>query len=223
MTVAEARFARRGAVRVSVVTADRQPLYRQAVVHAVRRRPELELVGEAADGRGALEAIVSLEPQVAVLDLKLPALDGEKILNAVARDGVPTKIIFLSADSDSASVYRAIAGGAAGYLTKDVDAEQLCDAISAVARGSTVLAPELQSGIAGEIRMRAVGERPVLSERESEILKLIANGLSAPQIATRIHLGTATVKTHLQHIYEKLGVSERPAAVAEAMRRGLLE
>jgi two-component system nitrate/nitrite response regulator NarL len=92
-----------------------------------------------------------------------------------------------------------------------------------VARGKTVLAPELQAGVAGEIRLRAPHDRPVMSDRERETLTLIAEALRAPQIGRTLHLSTATVTTHLQHIYEKLGVSERAAAVAEAMRRGLLE
>jgi two-component system nitrate/nitrite response regulator NarL len=120
-------------------------------------------------------------------------------------------------------VYSAIAKGAAGYLTKYADARELCDAISAVARGRTVLAPELQTGIAGEIRLRAVHDRPFLSDREREILKLVAKGVTAPEIGKMLHLSTATVKTHLHHVYEKLKVAERAAAVAEAMRRGLLE
>jgi two-component system, NarL family, nitrate/nitrite response regulator NarL len=120
-------------------------------------------------------------------------------------------------------VYEAIANGAAGYLTTDADARQLCEAISAVARGEIVLAPALQTGLAGEIRLREVLDQPVLSERENETLKLVAEGLTAPEIGRRLHLSTGTVKTHLEHLYEKLGVSERAAAVAQAMRRGLLE
>jgi two-component system, NarL family, nitrate/nitrite response regulator NarL len=92
-----------------------------------------------------------------------------------------------------------------------------------VARGRTVLSPELQSGVAGEIRLRSSNDRPVMTVRERETLTLLAEGMSAPQIGQALHLSTATVKTHLQHIYEKLGVSERAAAVAQAMRRGLLE
>ena len=120
-------------------------------------------------------------------------------------------------------VYASIANGAAGYLTTDTDARELCEAISAVARGETVLASELHTGLADEIRMRRILDKPVLSERESETLKLVAEGLSAPDIGRRLHLSTGTVKTHLEHLYEKLGVSERAAAVAQAMRRGLLE
>jgi two-component system nitrate/nitrite response regulator NarL len=208
---------------VRVLAADGQPLYRDAVARAIRERPELELVGPASDGREALEAIGAEEPDVAVIDRTLTGLSGEQVLNAVARDGLRTRVVLIAAAADPRDVYAAIAEGAAGYLTKSADARELCDAITAVARGRTVLAPELQAGIAGEIRLRAPHDRPVMSDREREILTLIAEGLSAPQIGRTLHLSTATVKTHLQHLYEKLGVSERAAAVAEAMRRGLLE
>ena len=206
-----------------VLAADGQPLYRDAVVRAIRERPELELVGQAGDGREALAAIGESRPDVAVLDRTLTGLSGNEVLNAVARDGLRTRVVLMAAKPEPGEVYAALAEGAAGYLTKDADARELCDAITAVARGKTVLASELQAGVAGEIRLRAPHDRPVMSERERETLTLIAEGLSAPQIGRTLHLSTATVKTHLQHIYEKLGVSERAAAVAEAMRRGLLE
>jgi two-component system nitrate/nitrite response regulator NarL len=159
---------------------------------------------------------------VAVIDQSLRGVSSHKILNAVGRDGLGTRVILIGAAPPSGRVYAAIARGAAGYLTTDSDARQLCEAISAVARGETVLAASLHTGLAGEIRLREAVERPVLSDRESETLKLVAEGLLAPDIGKRLHLSTGTVKTHLEHLYEKLGVSERAAAVAQAMRRGLL-
>jgi two-component system nitrate/nitrite response regulator NarL len=209
--------------RVRIIVADGHPLYRDAVVRAIKERPEFELAGEERDGRAALEAIAATEPDVAVVDRALDSLTGEQVLNAVRREGLRTRILLIAAAPEPRLVYAAIAGGAAGYLTNDADARELCDAISAVARGRTVLAPQLQTGIAGEIRLRAVDERPFLSDRESEILKLVAEGVTAPRIGRTLHLSPATVKTHLHHIYEKLDVSERAAAVAAAMRRGLLE
>jgi two-component system, NarL family, nitrate/nitrite response regulator NarL len=206
-----------------VLAADAQPLFREAVARAIRERPELELVGEAGDGRAALNAIGAEQPDVAVLDGTLGGLSGEQVLNAVARDGLRTRVVLIEANPDPRQVYAALADGAAGYLTKDTNARELCDAISAVARGGTVLAPELQAGVAEQIRRRSPRRRPLMSQRERQTLVLIADGLSAPEIGRALHLSTATVKTHLQHIYEKLGVSERAAAVAEAMRRGLLE
>lgn len=212
-----------GRRRVRVLAADSHPLYRDAMSRAIKERPELELVGQAANGRAALEAIGVDKPDVALVERKLPGLTGEQILKAVSRDGLGTRVLLIASEPDPGAVYSAIANGAAGYLTKEADSREICDAIASVARGGNVFAPGLQTGLAGEIRLRAVDERPFLSDRERQVLKLIADGMTAPEIARSIHLGVATVKTHLHHIYEKLDVSERAAAVAEAMRRGLLE
>jgi two-component system nitrate/nitrite response regulator NarL len=124
--------------------------------------------------------------------------------------------------SDSAIVYRAMQAGACGYLSKDADRETICDAVAAVAAGETVLAPQAQQGLAEQIRLQGGEQRPALSPRELEILQLTAGGCSAADIAERLFVSRATVKTHLQHVYEKLGVADRAAAVAEGMRRGLV-
>jgi two-component system, NarL family, nitrate/nitrite response regulator NarL len=209
--------------RVRVLVADDHPLFREAVVRAVKERPELELVAEAADGTEALSAIREVRPDVAVIDVKMPGLDGIKVANAVARDGLPTKVVLLSAFLDGSMAFDAVAAGAAAYLSKDADRRRILDTIAAVSRGETVLAPEIQAGLAAEIRLRGAKDRPGLSERERQVLTLIADGKSAPEIGRMLFLSTATVKSHLQALYEKLGVSDRAAAVAEAMRRGLLE
>jgi two-component system, NarL family, nitrate/nitrite response regulator NarL len=210
--------------RVRVIVADDHPLFREGIERAVRQRPELELVGTAADGREALEVIRDTRPDAAVLDLKLPQLDGLQILNAVTRDELTTQVLILSASADPEIVYRAVEAGAAGYFTKESDREAILDAIGAVARGDTVVEPRLQSSIFGQIRLHAArDERPLLSAREREVLALMADGLSAPQIAERLIVALPTVKTHQARIYEKLAVSDRAAAVATAMRSGILE
>jgi two-component system nitrate/nitrite response regulator NarL len=209
--------------RLSVFIADDHPLVREGLLRAVGDQPQLEVVGSAGDGRSALEAIRELKPDVALLDVKMPELDGIAVVRAVSREDLPTRVVFLSAYVDSAVAYRALAEGAAGFLSKEASSRAVCDAIAAAGRGETVLSPEVQSGIADEIRLRSAPERLSLSARESEVLALIADGMSAPDIGKRLHLSPATVKGHLQSLYEKLGVSERAAAVAEAMRRGLLE
>jgi two-component system nitrate/nitrite response regulator NarL len=209
--------------RVRVLVADDHPLFREGIVRSVKERPDLELVGVAEDGRGALEEIKRVEPDVALLDVKMPGLDGLQVLNALGRDGVATKVVFLSAFPDAAIVYRALEKGAQGFLSKDTGKEAVCDGLVAVARGETVLSPAIQREVFGEIRLRARDESERLSPRELEILALTAEGLSAPDIGRKLYLSPATVKTHLQRLYEKLGVSDRAAAVAEAMRRGLLE
>jgi two-component system nitrate/nitrite response regulator NarL len=209
--------------RVRVLIADDHPLFREGIERSVKERPDLELVGTAGDGREALEAVRRLEPDVALLDIKMPALDGLQVLNALERDGLPTKVIFLSAYPDSSLVYKALEGGAQGFLSKDAGKQAVTDALAAVARGETVLSPAIQREVLGEIRLRARDERERLTPREHEILTLIAEGLSAPEIGKRLFLSPATVKTHAQRLYEKLGVSDRAAAVAEAMRQGLIE
>jgi two-component system nitrate/nitrite response regulator NarL len=210
--------------RVSVVVADDHPLFREGIERAVRERPELELVGAAADGREALQRIRELEPRVAVLDLRLPGLDGLQVLNALTRDGVSTRVLFLSASGDPEVVYGALQAGAAGYFRKEAEREAILNGIAAVAAGRTAIEPELQTAVFDQIRLRGTGEeRPILTAREREVLTLMAEGLSGPQIAERLIVALPTVKTHQARLYEKLGVSERAAAVAEAMRRGLLE
>jgi two-component system nitrate/nitrite response regulator NarL len=212
------------AARVTVLIADDHPLFRDGIARAIRARPDLELVAEVGDGRTALDRIRELSPAVAVLDLRLPDLDGLEVLNAVRRDALPTRVLILSAFTDGPLVFESVSGGAAGYLAKNADRTAVCDAVAAIARGETVLDPALQSGLLEEVRSRGVAdERPVLTPRETEVLRLIADGLSAPDIGRRLYLSTATVKTHVSHLYEKLGVSDRAACVAEAMRRGLLE
>jgi two-component system nitrate/nitrite response regulator NarL len=209
--------------RIEVLIADDHPLYRKAVADAIKGRPGLALVSEVGDGREALEQIRARQPAVALLDVQMPGLDGLAVLNAVTREQLPTRVLLLTAQLDSAAAFKAIGAGATGCLLKDASADEVCDAIAAVARGETVLAPEVQAAIASEIRIRSVQERPILSPREHEILVLTADGLSAPDIAKRLVLSPATVRTHLQHLYDKLEVSDRAAAVAEAMRRGVIE
>jgi two-component system nitrate/nitrite response regulator NarL len=210
--------------RVRVLVADDHPVYRDGIVRAISERPDLELVGEASDGRDALTAIGEVEPDVAVIDIRMPGLDGLEVLGAVRRDASDTEIILLSAHLDNDLAYRAVAAGAKGYLSKEAARQEICDGVVAVAGGGTAFAPEVQSGLASELHERDRGQQgPVLTTREREVLKLVAAGHSAPEIADKIHLSPATVKSHLQAIYDKLGVAERAAAVAEGMRRGLLE
>jgi two-component system, NarL family, nitrate/nitrite response regulator NarL len=206
-----------------VLVADDHPVYREGIVRAVKERPDLELVAEVATGREALDAIAELRPHVAVLDMKMPDLDGRHVLGAIGRDELPTRVLFVSAYVDSEIVYAAIGGGARGYLSKDATRQQICDAVAAVGRGDTVFAAQVQTGIAREIQLRSADTGVLLTPREREILELTAQGFLAPDIGRRLYLSPATVKTHLQRLYGKLGVSDRAAAVAEAMRRGLLE
>lgn len=202
--------------------ADDHPLYRTGLADTVKRRPELELVGQAEDGEAALEEIRRLEPDVCVLDVKMPGLGGVDVLKALERDELDVRVVFLSAYFDSDVVYGALGSGASGYLSKDSGGDEICDAVVAAAQGRITLGTDVQAAVAREIRRRSGDLERLLTPREDEILRLTAEGMSAPDIARRLHLGATTVKTHLQRVYEKLGVSDRAAAVAEAMRRGIL-
>lgn len=209
--------------RLRVLIADDHPVYRQGLERAIRERPELELVATCGDGRQALETITQLEPEIAIVDVRMPGLDGLAILSAVKRDGLRTRIVLLTGYEDSTAAYKALAAGAAGYVSKTSDNMELCDSIIKVARGETVIAPQFAAGIASEIQLREATERPALTDREGEVLRLLAEGLTASRIGEQLHLSEATIKTHLHNLYDKLGVSDRAAAVATAMRWGLLE
>lgn len=209
--------------RPTVLIADDHPIYREGLTRAVARRPDLELVGEADNGRVALERIRALAPAVALLDVKMPGLDGLQVLNAVRRDALPTAVVLLSAHTTPETVYECLAGGARGFLSKEADRDEICDAVAAAARGEVRLSHDLQGQLVRQVQLRAAAQAPRLSAREAEVLAMIADGMSAPEIARRLTLSTATVKSHLQRLYEKLEVSDRAAAVATAMRQGLLE
>jgi two-component system nitrate/nitrite response regulator NarL len=209
--------------RIQVFVAEEHPLYLEAVENAIGKRPDLELVGSASDGRHALEEIRRLQPAVALLGMRMGGLDGPEILNAIMRDRIPARVLFLSSLTGSGLVYDMFSQGAAGYIDKASSAEEICDAIAAVSRGEMVLSPRVEGGVLHQIRLHAVEWPVTLTDREREVLRLVADGRSAPDIASRLFIEASTVKSHLHNIYEKLGVSDRAAAVAEGMRRGLLE
>ncbi len=208
---------------VRVVVVDDHPFYRDGVSRGLATSGHIRVVGEAGGGREGLELIAAEQPDVALVDYQMPDLDGLAVVHAVVRDKLPTKVLLLSAVTDGAVVFKALEQGASGYLSKDAPRAEIVDAVLRVAKGHTVVPPELAAGIADQIRLRAQPDAPVLSERETQVLRAFARGLSVPQTAAELYLGAATVKTYTQRLYEKLGVSDRAAAVAEAMRRGLLD
>jgi two-component system nitrate/nitrite response regulator NarL len=209
--------------RIRVFLADDHPLFLEGIVRAVRERPCLDLVGSATDGEEALAGLRRLAPDVAVLDVRMGAVGGREILAAATRDGLGTRVLFLSAYLEDDLVYGALAAGAAGYLSKEMDRDAILDAVVAAARGEVVLSSEVQTAVAREIQRRETLRRPHLTAREREILALAAQGSSTPQIAGTLHLSAATVKTHLQNVYDKLGVTDRTSAVVVALRQGLLD
>lgn len=209
--------------KVRAVVADDHPLFRDGLVRALTGSGLVEVVAEAEDGPSALEAIKKHQPQVALLDHQMPGMDGAQVAAAVLRDELPTRVLLVSANDDAAIVYHALQQGAAGYLPKESSRAEIVQAVIDCAEGRDVVAPQLAAGLATEIRRRAETSGPTLSAREREVLAMIAEGGSIPMIAKTLFLAPSTVKTHVQRLYEKLGVGDRAAAVAEAMRRGLLD
>lgn len=208
-------------VRTTVIVADEQPVYRAGLAALVAQRPELELLAECADGRSAIVAIRELRPDVALLDVDAEAVDGIAVLDRLGGPRAATRAVFLSAFPDGDVVARALLAGAAGFLSKASTGDDLAGAIVAAATGRVVLSPDLRSSVLDEIR-RPPPEHRRLSGRELEIMRCVARGMSGPETALRLGIAPSTVKTHRQRLYRKLGVADRAAMVAEAMRCGFL-
>jgi len=204
-----------------VLVADDHPVYLDGLAAAIERAGDLELVATCRNGQEALERIRSEPPDVAVLDLRMPRLGAEAILMELAGE-LPCAVLVLSVTVDGDDVHECISLGAAGYIAKDADRGEICDAIRGVAAGRTVLSGDAATGMASALQHRRAVQHGQLTDREGEVLNLLATGASAPDIAGQLHLSAATVKTHLHNLYAKLGVSDRAAAVAEGMRRGLI-
>jgi two-component system nitrate/nitrite response regulator NarL len=209
--------------RIRVYLADDHPLFLRSIAGAVEERASLELVGQARDGRRALEEIRELLPDVAIVDVRMRAMTGPELVAAATAEGLATRILILSAYVEDDLVYETLAAGAAGYLSKELDREEIMDAVATVAGGQAIVSPAVQTGLVRELQRRGPLVRPRLSTRELDILSLAAQGKSTPEIAAALHLSAATVKTHLQKIYDRLGVSDRTSAVVVALRRGLLD
>jgi len=159
-----------------VVVVDDHPFFRDGVTRGLTRGGQIEVVAESGTGREGLAVIERERPTVALVDYQMPDMDGLALVHAVVRDKLPTRVLLLSALTDSAIVFRALQEGAAGYLSKDARRDQIVDAVLSVARGNTVVPPELAGGLAGEIRLRAQPQAPVLSERERQVLRGFAGG-----------------------------------------------
>ena len=206
-----------------MVVGDDHPLFRDGVVRALSASGSIDVVAEADDGVAALALIREHGPRVALLDYRMPGLDGAQVAAAVRRDQLATRVLLISAHDESAIVYNALQEGAAGFISKESSRAELVAAVLSCAKGHDVVAPNLAAGLVGEIQRRNESSAPTLSAREREVLGYIAGGQTIPAMAKEMFLAPSTVKTHVQRLYEKLGVSDRGSVVAEAMRRGLLE
>lgn len=208
---------------ITVVVVEDHPIFREGVVRAIKERDGMEVVGEAATGWEAIELVGSTRPTVCVLDLGLPDIDGGMVLERLLEQDPEVRVLVLSGGSTSETVYSTIEAGASGYELKTAGPDQIAEAITAVARGEVVIPGELHGGLADQIRAHRPENTTGLSDRELEILREVAAGRSAAEIAQNMNLAESTIKTHLTRIYTKLGVSERAAAVAQAIRSGLID
>ena len=210
--------------RISVVVADDHPVYRSGLIRMLATRPEFQVVAELEDGRAALEAIARLRPDVAVLDIGMPRMAGIEVVRSLRTRDIPVPVLLLTGSAESHSLYEALAAGAAGYILKTAQPQDIVDAVAALARGEVRLPADMHAALAADIRAREHGAgRSVLADREREVLGLTADGLSAAEIAQHLHLGLPTIRSHLQNAYQKLEVSDRAAAVAKALRLGLID
>jgi DNA-binding NarL/FixJ family response regulator len=208
---------------VRVVVADDHTLVRQSVIKAVRTEPGIEVVGEAADGPAVLAAVESLTPDLLVLDIAMPGLDGLAVAEQLRREHPALRVIFLSMHDDDGSLQRAVALGASGFVSKSASIEELLEALRAVKDGGSYLSSNVASRVmdlaAGRSSTSGIG----LTAREREILELLTAGQRPGEIADQLFLSIKTVKNHLTSVYQKLGVETGAQAVAEAYQRGLVK
>lgn len=205
-----------------VLVADDHPVFRAGIARAITESGGLELVGEADHGTRALELIVELAPDVAIVDLRMPGMTGAEICETLRERNSGVLVLVLSAADDPTTVRGTLESGAAGYLSKEATDEEIVDAVHRVLVGETFVSPSLQSGLFAEIAGRRGPAAVALSENEKRVIELAANGYTNAQISEELFVSATTVKSYLARAFEKLGVSDRAHAAAEAMRRGLI-
>ena len=205
---------------VRIVIADDHPVVRTGLHGILASQPDFEVVGEASTGREAVDLVQALRPDVVLMDLRMPEMDGVEAISRIVAEQPEARVLVLTTYDGDADIVRAVGAGATGYLLKDTPREELCRAIRAAARGESVLAPVVAARLMGRVR-EPQGE--ALSGREAEVLKLVAGGTSNKEIGQQLHISEATVKPHLSHIFGKLGVDDRTAAVTAALERGILQ
>lgn len=203
---------------IRVLVADDHPVVRGGIVGLLASADDIDVVGEAADGPTAVAEALRLEPDIVLMDLRMPGFDGDEATARILAERPGIRVVVLTTYETDASILTAIEAGASGYLLKAAPQEEILAGVRSIARGEVALAP----GIAALLVKRVATPALTLSPRETEVLALVAQGHSNPEIASRLHLSEATVKTHLLHVFEKLGVRDRTRAVTKAMELGLL-
>ena len=206
---------------IQVLIADDHSVVRQGLRMFLSSDPELEIVGEARDGAEAVRLARQLRPDVVLMDLLMPVMDGIAATAAIRREAPDTEVVALTSVLEDAAVVDAVRAGAIGYLLKDTDAHELRRAIKAAAAGQVQLSPQAAARLLREVRTPEKTSEP-LTERETDVLRLLAQGQSNKEIARGLHIAEQTVKTHVSHVLDKLGVSSRTQAALYAIRVGLV-
>jgi len=204
---------------IRIIISDDHPVVRAGLSGMISGEPDFEVVGEADNGKEAVALTGELKPDVVLMDLRMPEMDGVTAIEHIKADYPEVQILVLTTYESDADILRAIETGATGYLLKDTPREELFGAIRLVAEGKSPLAP----GVATRLMQRMRGsEEEGLSTREIEVLELVARGTSNKEIAKQLWVSETTVKSHMLHIFDKLGVTDRTAAVTAALKRGII-
>lgn len=205
---------------ITLLLVDDHPVVRDGLRGMFDADPRFEVIGEAGDGSDAIGAAERLQPDVILMDLRMPRTDGVTAIRELAKRGIASRVLVLTTYDTDSDVLPAIEAGATGYLLKDTPRDELFRAVEAAARGTSTLSPAVATRILDQMRQPDEG---TLSQRETEVLDLIAKGSTNREAAKQLFISEATVKTHLLHAYAKLGVNDRAAAVAVAFSRGYLK
>jgi DNA-binding NarL/FixJ family response regulator len=204
---------------IRLLIVDDHPIVRGGLRDTFAGTEDIVVVGEAGDGAEGIELAKALTADVVLMDLRMPGMDGVAATANLRESAPSVRVLILTTFDSESDVLPAIEAGAIGYLLKDALPDELMRAVRAAARGESVLAPSVTQHLMGQVRRPGAG---TLTEREKQVLQLVANGSSNRAAATALFIGEASIKTHLQHIYDKLGVRDRASAVAEGYRRRLL-
>jgi DNA-binding NarL/FixJ family response regulator len=199
--------------------ADDHPVVRAGIRGMLETQPDFEVIAEAENGREALDQTSKHKPDVVLLDLRMPEMDGVEAIGKIKENHPDIHILVLTTYDTDADIVRAVEAGATGYLLKDAPREELFRAVRATAKGETVLAPPVAARLMSKVRDKG---DTALTAREIDVLMLVARGASNQDVGEKLHVSTATVKSHLLQIYQKLGVSDRTAAVTTAIERGII-
>ncbi len=206
-----------------LVVVDDHTLFRRGLVSLLVEMPNIEVIGEAEDGLEALEVVHKTEPDIVLLDLNMPRMDGIETVRALRQKGPLPRILMLTISQEDEDLLAAIRAGADGYLLKNTEPEDLRKALLRLSRGQSVLSPEVTAPVLKAVASFRPGEKIILSDRELEVMECLADGQTTNQIAERLFISENTVKTHVRHILEKLEASNRTEAVSKAIQMGLIQ